>query len=309
MQKHKKPIIFISLILLPIFAIFAFDALNPEARLLFIQLKSAVFKTIISDRDLSQASQNFSDLHYCNSDHSRQTLDLFLPRHTTESPEPLVIFIHGGGWNSGDKANNILSYYGKPLLERGFAVASINYRLVPEARFPAQNMDVDCAMKFLQNNASKYHFSESSWGIVGDSAGAQLGAYVLATAKQAYPIKGFVGFYGPYDLELQTGRKPKVDTDAINYMPKPLKDSDVVSASPYHLSVDVRARYLLYHGENDKIVSMSQSTQYHQKLIQSGASAKLVRVKDAGHHFSLSSSPSSNNIRSEIITFFSNTLN
>lgn len=74
------------------------------------------------------------------------------PRHAI-GPVPIVVWIHGGGWQSGDKANRAQS---TRLLCRGYAVASINYRLSGTDEFPAQIHDVKAAIRFLRANAAAH---------------------------------------------------------------------------------------------------------------------------------------------------------
>ena len=70
-----------------------------------------------------------------------QRLDLYAPA-TREAPFPLVVIIHGGGWTAGDKRGELPSAAIPGLLDLGYAVASVNYRLAPESVFPAQLLDV-----------------------------------------------------------------------------------------------------------------------------------------------------------------------
>ncbi len=91
------------------------------------------------------------------------TLDLYLPEKS-DAPLPLVIWIHGGAWLGGNKDD------GGPalrLLGRGFATASINYRLSPEAIFPAQIEDCKAAVRFLRANAKKYNLDPDDIGVWG----------------------------------------------------------------------------------------------------------------------------------------------
>src|SRR5947209_12678438 len=99
----------------------------------------------------------------------RNTLDLYLP--PSERPLPLIIWVHGGGWQNGSKAG------GGPALRmagRGYAVASINYRLSGMATFPAQIEDVKAAVRFLRANARKYNLDPDRFGAWGGSAGGHL---------------------------------------------------------------------------------------------------------------------------------------
>lgn len=111
----------------------------------------------------------------------RLTLDLYLPPRSVQRPSegfPLVIFIHGGGWMGGNPSSSVrsLDFRGAlaSLSARGYVVASIEYRLSSEARFPAQAQDVKAAIRWLRINASKYAIDPTRAVTWGASAGAHL---------------------------------------------------------------------------------------------------------------------------------------
>ena len=148
-------------------------------------------------------------------------LDLYFPQ-TPSSGRPLMIFVHGGGWNSGNKAP--ISSAMLPLLGQGFALASINYRLVNaqdaglyggnnSVIFPAALHDVKAAVRFLRANATTYGVDAQRIGLWGSSAGAHL-ASLAALSNGNAQLEGNVGnhlgtssaaqlavvAYGPSDL-------------------------------------------------------------------------------------------------------------
>ena len=82
----------------------------------------------------------------------------------------MVVWIHGGGWSSGSKEN----CPAVPLTAKGYAVASINYRLSQHAVFPAQIEDCKAAIRWLRANAAKYHLDPEHIGVWGASAGGHL---------------------------------------------------------------------------------------------------------------------------------------
>jgi acetyl esterase/lipase len=101
---------------------------------------------------LPAAIKVLPDLQYIENGHERNRLDLYLPEKA-EGQLPLVVWIHGGGWEGGSKE-------GCPaisLVSKGYAVASINYRLSQHAVFPAQIEDCKAAIRWLRANAAKYH--------------------------------------------------------------------------------------------------------------------------------------------------------
>jgi len=108
-----------------------------------------------------------------------QSLDLFLPKGAGpgKAPVPLVFFIHGGAWMKGDKvtANRAKSEYFTGL---GYAFASTNYRLRPDATLADAALDVASAIAYLQNNASKFGLAGNRIALMGHSAGAYYAALV-----------------------------------------------------------------------------------------------------------------------------------
>ena len=95
---------------------------------------------------------------------------------------PLVVFIHGGGWEHGDKAGDSLNPNNLQLLWDGYAMASVNYRLAPGAIWPAQIEDCKAAIRWLRVHADQYGYDASRIAVMGESAGGQLVAMLGATS-------------------------------------------------------------------------------------------------------------------------------
>jgi arylformamidase len=91
---------------------------------------------------------------------------------------PLVIFVHGGGWKRGDKGNATGQYKAPHYLAQGYAFASINYRLVPEATVEQQAADVASAIAYFRKNAASLGIDPKRIVLMGHSAGAHLSALV-----------------------------------------------------------------------------------------------------------------------------------
>jgi acetyl esterase/lipase len=144
-------------------------------------------------------------------------LDLYIPPGT-QPPYATILWIHGGGWSGGSRfpAGNT-----QLLLDAGFAVASVDYRLTSQAgqyggapvTFPAQIHDVKAAVRWLRANASLYRLDRSRFGCWGSSAGGHLSA-LLGMSGEPTPIEGTVGgntlftsrmaacadYFGPTDI-------------------------------------------------------------------------------------------------------------
>ncbi len=140
-----------------------------------------------------------------------QRLDLYLPA-TGEGPFPLVVWIHGGGFSGGTKALDA-GAAARRLVAMGFAVASLEYRLSGEARFPAAVLDLKAAVRHLRANAGAYRIAPDKIGAWGSSAGGHLAAFLgvtggvaefedatLGNASQSSRIHAVVDWFGPSDL-------------------------------------------------------------------------------------------------------------
>src|ERR1051325_10577316 len=114
------------------------------------------------------------NIAYVESGHRNQVLDIYLPEAPSDKPLPLMIWIHGGAWLGGSQANPPVLY----LINKGFAVASIQYRFSKDAIWPAQSYDCRAAIRFLRANAAKYNFDSDRFAVGGDSAGGHLAAFV-----------------------------------------------------------------------------------------------------------------------------------
>ena len=91
---------------------------------------------------------------------------------------PLVIFVHGGGWKRGDKNNATGQHKARHYVRQGYAFASINYRLVPDATVEQQAADVASAVAYLRGNAQRLGIDAKLIVLMGHSAGAHLVALV-----------------------------------------------------------------------------------------------------------------------------------
>ena len=146
------------------------------------------------------------DIPYVPGGHELQRLDLYLPE-ADKSARPLVIWVHGGGWNSGSKDGCTARW----LVEYGYAVASINYRLSTHAIYPAQIEDCKSAIRFLRAHASEYGIKPDRIGAWGASAGGHLVALLGTTGDirdfdtgtnldQSSKVQCVVDWFGPTDF-------------------------------------------------------------------------------------------------------------
>lgn len=120
------------------------------------------------------AQSTTTDVEYARAGDLALRLDLHLPK--AENP-PLIVYVHGGAWRAGSKSDVPIA----PLLDHGFAIASVDYRLSTQAPFPAQIHDIKAAIRFLRAKAALFHLNTDKIAIIGSSAGGHLAALVGVT--------------------------------------------------------------------------------------------------------------------------------
>ena len=245
--------------------------------------------------------KTFRDLAYVEQGHERQKLDLFMPENGT-GPFPLVIWIHGGGWASGDKAGCPPLRDG--FIQRGYAVASLNYRLSGDAIFPAQVEDCKAAIRWLRAHAKDYRLDAEHFGIWGSSAGGHLVAFLGATGgvrefdvganlDQPSRVQAVCDYYGPTDLlqmdahalngaRLQhdpaTSPESRLIGGAIQENP-----SKVARANPLTYLTKDAPPYLIVHGNQDPVVPHHQSELLFDALKKLGVPVRFITVEGGGH--------------------------
>ena len=136
------------------------------------------------------AQKLHSDVPYVKSGHERQVLDIYAPESAKEKSLPVMFWIHGGGWQVGDKSD--VGLKPKVLCERGFVFVSTNYRLVPQVEMEVLTEDVAKSLAWVHRNIAKYGGDPNRIFVGGHSAGAQLAA--LLCTDERYLKKEGVSF-------------------------------------------------------------------------------------------------------------------
>jgi len=171
-------------------------------------------------------------------------LDLYKP---ADAPDPpLLVWVHGGAWRTGSRE----SVEVMELIEHGFAIASVSYRLTPVAPFPAQVHDIKAAVRFLRANARRLGFDGARIAIGGPSAGAHLAALV-ATTNGSAPHEGDVGDFADTSSDVQA---------MVSYFGASNLTSILQQSTPFGLNVRTPALELLYGGpaeENEDLARLA----------------------------------------------------
>jgi acetyl esterase/lipase len=273
----------------------------PEIRsmqLSVIALLIGLAATPASAETLSELKQEM-DVVYCQIDGQSLQLDAYLQQGT--DPHPTVVYVHGGGFVTGDK-RPCPSYVLENYSRRGFSVISVNYRLAPQHPFPAAIDDVTAAIAFIKQHAKVWNIDPAQMVLTGESAGGLLSALVGATLEGGNKVAAVIPLFGETDLDLRVSEDPccmdghaaprpeggcispglaaflgfqQVSTDEQREI---LRRASTVS----HIRRDL-APYLLIHGTRDFGVPFEQSVSLHEAMKKCGADCTLLPVVGGGH--------------------------
>lgn len=229
------------------------------------------------------------DIVYGSVDGVDLKLDLARPSEGA-GPFPVVLCIHGGAWMVGSKG----AY--TPVLQMlagaGYAAVSIDYRLAPRYRFPAQIDDVRLATAYLRTHAAELKLDANRMAVLGDSAGGHL-ALLLGLTEPQGRFRAVINLYGVSDVArwLPNPESEKIEgMDAATLIEKVYgtrdRGSDVLrKASPLTYVAKGNPAVLTMHGDADPTVRLEQSQWLHEALRKNGVEEKLVVVKGAKHGF------------------------
>lgn len=247
------------------------------------------------DRDGALTVPVVQDVPYGTGGNKPLLMDIYRPS-TGGSPAPVVLYIHGGAWIRGTKSNDLDLIDIQALVQAGFAVAALDYRLSPEHPFPAQIEDVKCAVRYLRSHAAVWSIDPDRIGAAGGSAGGHLSA-MLGLVGDGDGFEGTGGWegtssavqavcdmYGPADLAADYTSLSRVVE--ILVLRRREKDApELAVASPVTYVHPGAPPFLLMHGDKDNIVTLHQSQLMYERLQQAGVPARLVVVHHAAHCF------------------------
>lgn len=256
------------------------------------------------------------------------SMDLYSPTDG-RMPRPLVVYVHGGGWDAGERS--LAGGDGPPtsplvraLVQRGYAVATVDYRLAGTARYPAQVADVAEAVRWLRGNAERWQIDPDRVALWGTSSGGHLAARVGAAAggtgaapadrrgaqqpddtarpkRAAYQrgtppvggVRAVVDWFGPLDLSARTARRQRdaplfaggMTTDLLGCAPADCPNR-AARASPTRQLSAGQPPVLVQHGIADEVVPVQQSVDFARKAEKRGVPVELHTYPELGHDFS-----------------------
>jgi acetyl esterase/lipase len=236
------------------------------------------------------------DIEYARVNGHSLRLDIYSPKKSA-GKLPVVVWLHGGGWNMGDKNFCPIGF----MAEKNLAIVSVDYRLDTIAIFPAQLDDCKGAIRWLRANADKLNLDADHIGIFGVSAGGHLGLLLATTAGNS-KMEGDVGgnlnfsstvqcvcaFYPPTELNrLVPDPKWRARPDglAAKLIGGAIGENvdKAIAASPLTYVDKNCAPVFLMHGGADELVPPEQSQIFYDALLKVGVEAQLEIIPGKGH--------------------------
>ena len=236
------------------------------------------------------ASQIVRDICYTTAqpcDGPKHTLDLYRPAATGW---PVIIFVHGGNWDSGDKnlragGADVYANIGRFYASRGVGVAVINYRLQPNVRWPRQVDDVRAATAWVRGNIERYGGLPDRVFLMGHSAGAHLASLAALTTEDA-GVRGVIAVSGAA-LDLADEQTYQLGADRDYYRARFQGDDRSEEwkhrASPALFANAKSPPFLILYATGETRPLQRQSQVLHDALTKAGASSQLVAVQGESH--------------------------
>jgi acetyl esterase/lipase len=211
---------------------------------------------------------------------SAQKMDIYLPEGRSMHSTKVMVLVHGGGWNGGNKTDFTTYIDSFKTRMPDYAIFNLNYRLVNGHHlFPAQENDIRLAMNFIAGHAGEYQVDTSRMVLLGASAGAHL-ALLQAYKYKDPQVKAVIDFFGPTDLiSMYTHPWHPLVTYALQMVTgTTLKENPEVfrQSSPISFVDRNSPPTLIFHGGRDGIVNISQSRELQNKLKQQHVPNDLV---------------------------------
>jgi acetyl esterase/lipase len=261
----------------------------------------------IPDLDVSFVNRKTLDLAYASLSPAQQ-LDLYLP-DAGEGPFPVLLQIHGGGFEFGDKRDiHLLPFL--MGIKRGYAVVSLNYRMSGEAHFPAAVQDVKAAVRWLRAHCEEYHLDSEHFAGCGGSAGGNLAAMLgvtgskqefddpaLGNLDQSSAVQAVVDWFGPVDflsMDAQLNESGLGPADhsgphspEARYLGAPVSTATekAQKACPGIYAHAGIPPFFIQHGRQDNLVPVQQSITFARLLQEKapGCRVELEIIENAGH--------------------------
>jgi len=254
-----------------------------------------ILDLIETEPEIPEEILEIKDIEYKNIDSISLQLDIYKLKNLTE-PAPVMIFIHGGAWRTG-KRSDYLPYL-IDYAKKGFVTATVSYRLVKQAAFPAAVQDINCAVKWIKSHAGEYGINPEKVVLIGGSAGAHLAMMIGyggnedlfhqdCTLENDNKVNIVIDLYGPADLTTPYAISTYQTQDFLNTSYE--EDPDIYKmASPKTFITSDDPPTLIFQGTIDSLVPVSQSDSLDVWLEKAGIPHEYHRLKGWPHTMDLS---------------------
>ena len=244
----------------------------------------------------AQSGREYKDLIYATVDGKDLGLDLYIPAGV-QAP-PLLVWVHGGAWSQGTKAQ-----VPRGFVEHGIATASVEFRQSTEARFPAQVHDIKAAIRFLRAKSGTYGYRAEKLAIAGNSSGGHLAALVGVTnghrelegrvgdyLSQSSSVQAIVDYFGasnlmtilaqstPFGLNV---RRPALER-LLGALPEQAPELAELASPVVHVDRSDPPLFLL-HGDQDSQMPINQAHELQGAYERLGLEVHFDVVHGAAH--------------------------
>ncbi|MEP6922880.1 MAG: alpha/beta hydrolase [Pyrinomonadaceae bacterium] len=231
------------------------------------------------------------DIVYGSANQTALKLDVWY-QHDVNTPQPTLVYIHGGGWVFGNKETSVLQFL--PFLEKGWRVVNVEYRMASNSLAPAAVEDTRCALRWVFRNAKQWNFDTSKIVLTGHSAGGHLslitgmlpdktGLDNNCYGDEKINVAAIINWYGITDVnDLIQGQNLK--NYAVMWMGNQTNATEVAKrVSPLTYVRTGLPPILTIHGDKDDVVPYSQATRLKEALDKAGVKNELLTIKNGGH--------------------------
>jgi len=266
---------------------------------------------------LADGVEVISDIPYARPADNVLRLNIVLPSEETAELRPVVVFVHGGAWRTGNRRSGMR--YLLPLARAGYLGVSIDYRLTQQARFPAQLYDAKAAVRWVRAHIADYGGDPQRIAVAGSSAGAQL-ALLLGLSNGEPELEGAVGdeldtssavslivdWFGPSDLRYSDEQldswEQLIMRELLGGLPAEVPELAALASPITHIDA-ADPPVLIIHGTADETVPIALSQKLYEALKAAGVEAEYIEVPGGGHGFFRFTDPDQDELNNMMIDF------
>ena len=233
-----------------------------------------------------------ANVTYLTANNYESKLDVYSRRGAT-TPQPTVVYFHGGFWAAGSKEGSLMSLI--PWMEMGWNVVNVEYRLARVAPAPAAVEDCLCALRYLAAQAKAYNIDVNRLVVTGESAGGHLTLTTAMIPESAGldrqcagntpvpKVAAAINWFGITDVADVIDGPNKANLAVTWLGSLPNKDEVAKRVSPLTYVRPGLPPILTIHGDQDRLVPYNHATRLHEALTKAGVPNQLLTIPKGGH--------------------------